>query len=184
MTRTDVVLLLIDLQAGFDDRSWGPRNNPRLESKIAQLLGFWRSSQRPVIHVRHDSRAPGSPLYPGQPGNDFKPCAQPVPGEPTVSKSVHAAFIGTDLTERLQGMAAREVVFAGLTTDHCVSTSARMASDLGFTTTVVTDATATFARRDRDGSLIDADSVHRISLASLDGEFARLVTVADLIGSP
>src|SRR5919108_276702 len=75
-------LIVLDVQRGFDDASyWGERNNPRCEENIAALLAGWRRAGRPVIFVRHDSREPGSPLAPGQPGNAFKDV---VDGEPDV----------------------------------------------------------------------------------------------------
>lgn len=169
-------LLLVDFQEGFDDPRWGRRNNPRAEERAAELLAAWRESGRPVLHVRHLSEEPDSPLRPGQPGNDLKPLVRPAPGEPVVEKSVNSAFIGTGLEERLREDGTRTVVVAGLTTDHCVSTTARMAGNLGFETYVVSDATATFDRVGPRGAPFTAERIHEISLVSLHGEFA---TVAD-----
>jgi nicotinamidase-related amidase len=51
-----------------------------------------------------------------------------------------------------------------------------MAGNLGFTTYVVSDATAAFARPALDGTLRPADAVHSAALSDLHQEF---VTVAD-----
>src|SRR5436190_1168215 len=118
------VLVLVDYQKSFDNRDvWGARNNPDAEANAATVLDAFRSKTLPVIHIRHDSKSPGSTLGPGQPGNAFKDFASPRDREPIVSKSVNAAFIGTDLEERLRGLDANPVVIMGITTDHCVSTT-------------------------------------------------------------
>lgn len=180
MLTNDTALILIDVQKGFDDPVWGPRNNPGAEANIARLLALWRASGRPIFHVRHDSVEPDSPLRPGQRGNEPKEEARPAGGEATLTKHVNSAFIGTDLERRLRERRIRTVVLVGLTTDHCVSTTARMAGNLGFDTYVVADATAAFARRGPDGRVFDPQLVHDVALASLHGEFATVVTTREL----
>ena len=172
----NAALILIDVQKGFDDPRMGKRNNPGAEKNIARLLEEWRSTGRPIIHVRHDSVEPGSVLRPENPGNQIKPEAQPKDGEPVLGKHVNSAFIGTDLEQRLRNAGHDTVVCVGLTTDHCVSTTARMAANLGFKTVVVADATAAFDRQSYDGSVVPAAEIYRGALASLHGEFAEVTT--------
>jgi nicotinamidase-related amidase len=174
-------LLIIDVQQGFDEPYWGSRNNPQAEDNIAQLLAAWRAAGRPIFHIKHNSRLPRSPLHPNNPGNAFKDFAVPRADESSIGKDVNSAFIGTDLEAQLRTAAVEEVVIVGLTTPHCVSTTARMASNLGFATKVVCDATAAHAGRGHDGKPIDAETMHYHALAALNGEFAEVVTTADLI---
>ncbi len=174
----DATLLIVDIQQGFDDLAHGPRSNPNAEENAAKLLAAWRHGGRPIVHVRHLSREPDSPLRAVLPGAEIKEMVRPHDGEPLVTKHVNSAFIGTDLETRLRMRDVSTLVIVGLTTDHCVSTTARMAANLGFRTYVVGDATATFDRAGPDGSRFPADAVHAISLASLHGEFATVVDTA------
>lgn len=178
-------LLLIDVQQGFEDGAhWGgSRNNPEAERNIARLLDAWRTSGRPVRHVRHDSVTPGSPLRPGTPGNALKPEAQPREGETVYGKSVNSAFIGTTLEEDLRRDGVGALVVVGLTTNHCVSTTARMAANLGFETVVVSDATATFDRAGLDGTTRPAAEVHAGALSDLQGEFATILDTAAVLAA-
>jgi nicotinamidase-related amidase len=181
------VLLLLDVQQGFDAPTWGTRNNPGMEERVAELLGAWRSSNRPVIHVKHMSTDPTSPLRPDQPGNAFKAETAPRPGERIIEKRVHSCFIGTTLEAELRAAGHDTLVIVGLTTNHCVSTSARMAANLGFDTWVVSDATATFDRVGPDGLRYPAEQIHAIALADLHGEFATVVdteSVLSVVGRP
>jgi nicotinamidase-related amidase len=168
-------LLVIDVQRAFDDPAWGERNNPGAEAKVAEALAGWREHGAPVIHVRHRSAEPGGTFVPGTEAFDFKPEAEPLDGEPVITKDVNSAFIGTDLEERLRNAGVSAVAVVGLTTDHCCSTTARMAANLGFDTWVLGDAMATFARRAPDGELIGAQEMHRTALASLHEEFAEVL---------
>ena len=174
-------LLVIDVQQGFDDPSWGRRNNPALEARVAELLAAWRAGRRPVLHARHMSTLPASPLRPGQRGNDFKADAEPLPDEPVIEKRVNSCFIGTALDEHLRRSGIGGLVLAGLTTNHCVSTTARMAGNLGYAVRVVSDATATFDRTGPDGVLYPAELVHAMALSDLHGEFASVIDTRTLI---
>jgi nicotinamidase-related amidase len=174
-------LLIIDVQKGLDDPMLGKRNNPGAEACIEALLNHWRRRSWQVIHVGHDSLEAGSPLRPELPGNAFKPEALPLPGEQQFRKTTNSAFVGTGLEGHLRDNGITELVVVGLTTDHCVSATTRMASDLGFEVTVVADATATHERKGYDGRNYSADMIHRVSLVSLDGEFCSVLTSDDLL---
>ena len=126
---------------------------------------------------------PGSLLRPGAPGCQFKPEAAPAEGEPVFKKTVNSAFIGTGLEAHLRDNGIEDVVIVGLTTDHCVSTTVRMAGNLGFKTFLVSDATATFNRKGPDGKEFTAEDIHAIHIASLDGEFCSVVTTDSLMGA-
>jgi nicotinamidase-related amidase len=174
-------LVIVDMQVGFEDPSWGVRNNPRAELNVARLLTFWRMTKRPVFHIRHDSTNPKSPLRPLQRGNGIKPQVAPVPGEKIVGKKVNSAFIGTTLEADLRAARVPSVVLAGLTTNHCVSTTARMAANLGFGVIVVSDGTAAFSGPGYTGRIRSAQDVHDNALSDLSGEFAAVYETGVLL---
>jgi nicotinamidase-related amidase len=178
---TDPALVLIDLQEAFAGPDMGRRNNPEAETNVARLLAGFRNAGLPVFHIRHDSRAAGSPLRCGQPGNAIMACAAPIAGEPVFAKTVNSAFIGTDLEAELRGAGIKTLVIAGATTDHCVSTSVRMAANLGFAVTLVADACLANDRHSPDGRHFSAQMVHDVELAVLSGEFCEVKTVDQVL---
>ena len=179
ISRTDrPALLLIDIQKGFDDIGYwgGQRNNPDAEEKAAELLTLWRANSLPVFHIQHCSAISTSLLNETNAGNEFKDIVTPVTGEPIIRKNVNSAFIGTDLKARLDAANITKLVIVGLTTDHCVSTTTRMAGNFGYDTFLVSDATATFNKKGVDGQHYSAELIHETALASLNDEFATVVT--------
>lgn len=176
-------LLLIDIQRGHDHQAYwgGQRNNLKAEAIAAKLLAHWREQQWPLFHIKHNSTNPESPLRPEQPGNDFKKEVTPLPGEVVIEKTVNSAFIGTDLEKRLKKAGLQTLVLAGLTTDHCVSTTARMAGNLGFRVYIVEDATACFNKTGPKGINYPADLIHETALASLHREFATVISSEALL---
>jgi nicotinamidase-related amidase len=129
------------------------------------------------------STDPASPLRPGQRGNEFKAAMAPGPGELVIEKQVNSAFIGTSLEAELRQAGCEALTIIGLTTNHCVSTTARMAGNLGFATRVVSDATAAFDRVGPDGSEHAAEAVHAMALADLHGEFAAILDTAAVLAA-
>lgn len=201
-----------------DTSHWGSsRNNPACEDNIAKLIAAARDFNKKsnvskdaataasieICHVHHHSTEPGSKLYPGVqintgPANSSSTTtydavaaqgfAKPEANEPVFVKNVNSAFIGTQLEQHLRQRHVQQLVICGLTTDHCVSTTTRMASNLRVTAIdgerqaevddvlLVGDACATFTKGE-----FDAETVHRVNLASLDGEFAKVVGTGDIV---
>ncbi len=182
-TANNNALLIIDMQKGFSDSTyWGPRNNPNLEKNISRILENFRQNNLPVIHIQHLSKETLSPLNPNRPGNgaEFMDFIKPLENEKIFTKSVNSAFIGTGLEAYLKSNNLTHITLAGLTTDHCVSTTARMAANLGFTMTMVSDATAAHDRLGIDGKLYPAELVHQVSLASLNKEFVTVKSTQEI----
>jgi len=175
-------LILIDIQKAFDNVEYwgGQRNNPDAEIKAGELLNIWREKKLPVFHIQHCSATPTSLLNEANEGNEFQDIVKPIDGEVIIKKNVNSAFIGTNLKEQLDRENITKLVIVGLTTDHCVSTTTRMAGNLGYDTFLVSDATATFNKKGLDGQEFSAELIHDTALASLHEEFATVVTTAFL----
>jgi nicotinamidase-related amidase len=187
MAKVKTAFVLIDAQQGFLHKThWGPeRSNPNFESNASELLSQYRHlvksnpEQHILIHIAHSSLDPNSPLHPNSPGYEFQPFAKPQPGETVIVKNVNSGFIGTNLESILRDHFSNHpgvLYLAGLTTDHCVSTTTRMAGNLqvvgeGGKVVFVEDATATWKKSAE--SPWSAETVHGVHTESLR-EFAEV----------
>jgi nicotinamidase-related amidase len=177
----NAVLLPIDMQRGFDEASWPKRWNAACESNGRLILDAWRKVENKIIHVRHDSVVPGSTLSPQHAGNRFRDGFAPLDGEDTVSKSVNAAFIGTDLDLRLRRHQTGTVVVFGISTDMCVSTTIRVGSNMGWKMLLIEDACDCFELPAIDGTIIPAAQVHAAHVATLKMEFCTVMSTQELL---
>jgi nicotinamidase-related amidase len=177
----DYALVVVDAQRGFDDPGWGVRNNPTCDANIERLVTEWTDRNRAVIHVRHDSTNPASPLHPANPGNQLKPYLNAAP-DLLVTKQVNSSFHGTpDLHAWLYLAGIRGLVVCGITTNHCCETTARVGGNLGYHVLFALDATHTFARSGPDGVTLTGDELATATAVNLHGEFAQVTSTADLL---
>ncbi|MTW14154.1 isochorismatase family protein [Pseudoduganella eburnea] len=174
-------LIIIDMQVGMTWSGAAKRNNHQAEHAIASLLAQWRAQGAPVIHVRHMSRTPGSPFWPGQPGAEFQPALSPLASEHVVEKNVPDAFISTGLERWLHTRGIAEVLIVGVSTNHSVEATARTAGNLGFKTFVAEDGCYAYAQTDFDGVHRSPQEVHAMALSNLHGEYATVIKSQDAV---
>jgi len=155
--RNQTALVVVDVQQAFDDAEyWGRRNNPSCEANVASLIAAWRATRRPLVYVRHEFETHD---------HAFKDV---VTGEP-------------DLDAWLREHGIHAIALCGITTDHCVETTARMGANLGYDVLFALDATHTFDRTGPDGTVMTADELARATATSLHEEFATIVRTRDLV---
>ena len=176
-------LIVIDVQgemlamrdAGY---AWA---NPKAQTTIAAVLAAFRAKGLPVVHVHHHELEPGAAMAPGSPGAAALPCALPTEDEPVFIKTGSSAFIGTGLEAHLRAENLTDLVIIGGEANMCVESSTRMATNLGFSAVVVEDALINFQRSLRDGTVMPAETVLAMTLANLNGGFARILTCDEVV---
>ncbi|MHC8321956.1 cysteine hydrolase family protein [Pseudomonas sp. GB2N2] len=181
--RNNAALIIIDQQKGILEPRCGRRNNPQAEARILDLLGHWRLTGRPVIHIQHLSRSPDSVFWPAQSGVEFQERFQPLAGEQLIQKQVPDAFCATGLEAKLREAEIEQLVIVGVATNNSVESTARTAGNLGFEAWVVEDACFTFDKADYFGNAHSAEEVHAMSLGNLHGEYATVVNSAQILNA-
>ncbi|KAF0695277.1 Aste57867_13894 [Aphanomyces stellatus] len=194
LPKASSALLVIDVQEGFRQPPFADleRSTPEFEANVDALLAAFRGAARHVIHVHHNSTEADSPFHPSKASAAPQAFAAPRPTETVLIKKVHSAFIGTSLESLLRDQGIDTLVIAGLTTTHCISTTTRMAGNLGFKVYVPCDAVATFEQTTAPGSKLqtlnfDAETVQEVELGLLHNEFATVVEtnhVVDALALP
>jgi nicotinamidase-related amidase len=138
---------------------------------IGALLARARAANATIVHILHRGKAGGA-FDPD--GEGFRPADQAAPGqgEVIIEKGLPNAFTGTDLDAVLKQAGSKPLILAGFMTHMCVSSTARAALDLGYSTTVVADAVATRDLPNPAGGVVAADVLNAASLAALSDRFA------------
>ncbi|MEV7598874.1 isochorismatase family protein [Kitasatospora sp. NPDC089797] len=180
----DAVLLLIDVQQGFDRHDYfGPRDNPEAELRMADLIDAWQATGRPIVTVQHT--APAGPLAAGTPGHPLRDFVAAITPELHITKTVNSAFYGTpDLHAWLQQRGVRQVVVSGMITNVCCETTTRMAGNLGYDAIFPTDAMHAFDMTGPDGTTVAAADLARATATTLHAQrFAKVVTTATVLAA-
>jgi nicotinamidase-related amidase len=175
-------LIVIDIQESFRQReSWAKVSTPDIVDRANRLVELARSAGDLVVWVLHTEPGTGNPFDPDSGFVRLMEGLKAEPGEPVLAKTSRNAFTTTNLQQILTEQGIRELVLCGIQTEQCCETTARVAADLGFDVTFVTEATATFPIPHRDGSreLAVEDIIERTEYA-LSGRFATISTIAEL----
>lgn len=177
LIRKNPALILVDVQKAFLEKDYPGinRNNHDAEFICGNILSKWRELKLPIVHVRHSSTSPDSKLHKSKPGFEFNDYVKPLDNEVVLTKKVNSAFIGTKLDNILYNMNIKTLVFVGMTTNHCISSTVRMSGNLGFETYLISDSTACYDTMGMDGKMIDCNIIYESSIANLSKEFATII---------
>jgi nicotinamidase-related amidase len=187
-------LIVIDVQESFRQQpQWAASSNPAVAARAAELVAAARERGELVVWVLHAEPGTGGPFDPARGLVRLMDGLSPRDGEPVITKTSHNAFTTTNLAQLLTSQGIGELVICGIRTEQCCETTARVAADLGYRVTFVTEATATSPIEHRDAppgrglaeiladprTLPAADVLARTEYA-LAGRFATIATVAEL----
>lgn len=177
----DTVLVIIDAQNEYVS---GPIQLPDVvaaTAKIKTLLYAVRQANGKVIHIVH--RGPLGGLFDlnehrGEIIDDLKPEAN----EMVIEKTKPNAFADTNLAANL-GEPGQSILVAGFMTHMCISSTVRVALDLGYPATIASDACATRDLPLIGGGVISATDLHTAELAGLADRFATVISVEKILGA-
>lgn len=154
----DTVLLVIDAQQSFYHRGYKDApETPAFEQAITALIEGCVARDIPVVDVFHVEEDGPFSLDSG--------LVTRLPflrhtATLSVHKRVHNALTESGLENWLREQAVKNVIISGLRTEQCCETTARVASDLGWQVTFVTEATLTFPITHNNITLSIADLRH------------------------
>jgi nicotinamidase-related amidase len=188
-------LILIDIQESFRQRpNWQVISNPQVAERAQQLVDNARAHGDLVVWVMHAEPGTGGAFDPANGHVRLIPPLEPQGGEPVLIKTAHNAFTTTRLQQVLTQHGITELIVCGIRTEQCCETTARIAFDLGYQVTFVTEATATgpIPHRDApadqtvaellaDPRTLPASAVIERTEYALAGRFATIATIAQVI---
>ncbi|MCS3429930.1 isochorismatase family protein [Klebsiella sp. BIGb0407] len=172
-------LLIIDMQKFVTDRiQQGVRFYP--ENAIENMSGIietFRSADLPIVHIRHQTVAVGSPLHQDSPLSLPLESFEALANETLFIKNTSSAFNSTPLLSYLQDKNLTDIVVIGAVAGFCVNSTVRTGADSGLNMTVIKDAVISF---DLQSHQPGAEEIHDVTMALLGAGFAQVITRAEL----
>jgi nicotinamidase-related amidase len=175
----EATVLLVDWQEEYRSGALVLDGVEHAIQRAAEVLARARSAGARVVHVAH-AGGPGEMFDRAAAGGAFVAELAPMAGESVVEKSAPSAFTATNLAQLLDAGGRRPLVVMGAMTHMCVSSTLRVAAELGHVSCVVADACATRDLPLPDGGVVPASVVHAANLAALGDRFARVVHAGEL----
>ena len=181
-------LLILDVQESFRQQArWAEVSNPNIVADVSRLVDAARAGGHDVVWILHADPEPDGES-PSDPASGFVQLLvglDPAAGEPVITKTSRNAFTTTNLAQRLTERGVGRLVVAGIQTEQCCETTARLAADLGYDVTFVTEATATFPiTRPDTGAVLGTDEIVSRTEFALAGRFARISSIAQAFRVP
>lgn len=178
-------LLVIDVQESFRARpNWSEVSNPDIVDDVQALVDAARAAGHDVIWILHAEPGTDTVFDPASGHVRLMPGLEPASDEFHVTKTSRNAFTTTALQQRLTERGVRHLVVAGIQTEQCCETTTRLAADLGYEVTFVTEATATFPIvRPDTGAVLSTDAILERTEFALAGRFARISAIDDAFRS-
>ena len=119
----------------------------------------------------------GRILIRGEPGHAIIPELAPQEGDAIIDKVGSGCFYGTEMEHLLRNRGIRNLIFTGVTTECCVHTSLREASDRGFDNLLLSDCTSGTTRALKAAALaIIADPLTLFGTVSTSQAVIRALT--------
>jgi nicotinamidase-related amidase len=170
-------LLVIDVQESFRQRPYfSTRELPAYLAAQNALIEDCLAADVPVVRIFHVEGPKTAPNPFALESGQVRPLAELVSFEASATfyKHRHSALVGTGLDVWLTQNGIGKLIISGIRTEQCCETTARHASDLGFTVDYVLDATLTFDMELADGSTLASADIKARTAAVLAGRFARV----------
>ena len=176
---TNSALLIIDVQQSFEHRPfWQQQDVPAFSTALNQLIRGCKLRGVALVDVFHV--APEGPF--SLASGYVKPMALVShQADISVQKRVHNALTDSGLDEWLKERNIDHLIIAGMRTEQCCETTARVASDLGYQVTFVTEATLTFPMTQPNGVVLSSSELKLRTETVLVDRFAAIRTVAETL---
>ncbi|WP_186369625.1 isochorismatase family protein [Yersinia alsatica] len=176
---TNSALLIIDVQQSFEHKDfWQPQDLPAFSAALNQLITGCKQRGVALVDVFHVAAEGPFSLASGY----VKPMSLVShQADVTVQKRVHNALTDSGLDQWLKERHINHLIIAGMRTEQCCETTARVASDLGYQVTFVTEATLTFPMTQPNGVLLSSAELKLRTETVLVERFAAIKTVAQAL---